>query len=59
MATVTNAAAAAAGGSPVLSVKPLSTPPYPTLDPFMFAVYHNDAYPAGNAKMEVSARSGV
>ena len=26
--------------------------PFQTPDPFLFAVYHNDAYPRGNAKME-------
>ena len=27
-----------------------------TLDPFLFCVYHNDKYPAGNAKMEAPRR---
>jgi redox-sensitive bicupin YhaK (pirin superfamily) len=26
----------------------LGNPPWPTLDPFLFAVHHDDAYPAGN-----------
>ena len=35
-------------GHPVLSVEPLSMP-WQTPDPFLFCVYHNDAYPQGNA----------
>ncbi|KAJ3003204.1 UNVERIFIED_CONTAM: hypothetical protein HDU68_005804, partial [Siphonaria sp. JEL0065] len=30
--------------------------PMPTLDPFLFAVYHKDHYPAGNANMEAPKR---
>jgi len=30
--------------------------PFQTPDPFLFAVYHNDAYPRGNAKMEAPRR---
>jgi len=30
--------------------------PYPTPDPFLFCVYHKDAYPAGNANMEAPRR---
>ncbi|KAJ3279368.1 hypothetical protein HDU79_000677, partial [Rhizoclosmatium sp. JEL0117] len=30
--------------------------PMPTQDPFLFAVYHKDVYPAGNAKMEAPRR---
>lgn len=26
--------------------------PFPTLDPFLFCVYHKDHYPNGNVKME-------
>ncbi|MBA3502278.1 MAG: pirin family protein [Myxococcota bacterium] len=26
----------------------LGNPPWPTMDPFLFAVHHDDAYPAGN-----------
>jgi redox-sensitive bicupin YhaK (pirin superfamily) len=35
-------------GHPVLSIEPLSFP-WQTPDPFLFCVYHNDAYPKGNA----------
>ena len=35
----------------VLSVKPLGDMPWETLDPFLFCVHHDDAYPAGNAQM--------
>lgn len=30
--------------------------PFKTLDPFLFCVYHKDAYPAGNKKMEAPRR---
>ena len=33
----------------VLRVQPLGFP-WPTLDPFLFCVYHDDAYPQGNAR---------
>ena len=36
--------------SPVLSHQPLGFP-WQTLDPFLFCVHHDDAYPAGNAAM--------
>ncbi len=36
--------------SPVLQVVPLGSPPWPTVDPFLFCVHHNDAYPAGNGR---------
>lgn len=35
----------------ILAVIPLGTPPWPTLDPFLFCVHHDDAYPRGNAKL--------
>ena len=34
----------------ILSVAPLAFP-WQTLDPFLFCVQHNDAYPPGNAAM--------
>jgi hypothetical protein len=34
--------------SAILLVRPLGFP-WPTLDPFLFCVYHDDAYPKGNA----------
>eukprot|EP01065_Artemidia_motanka_P037861 TRINITY_DN46765_c0_g1_i1.p1 TRINITY_DN46765_c0_g1~~TRINITY_DN46765_c0_g1_i1.p1 ORF type:complete len:355 (+),score=88.79 TRINITY_DN46765_c0_g1_i1:63-1067(+) len=36
----------------VLAVTQLGTPPWPCPDPFLLLVYHKDAYPAGNDKME-------
>lgn len=43
--------AAASLTSCVQNVGPLSFP-FQTQDPFLFCVYHNDRYPAGNANME-------
>jgi redox-sensitive bicupin YhaK (pirin superfamily) len=37
--------------SSILSITPLSAPPWPTIDPFLFCVHHVDAYPRGNAAM--------
>lgn len=39
---------------PVLSVKPLGFP-WETLDPFLFCVHHDDAYPAGNERLGPAA----
>ena len=39
---------------PVLSVTPLGFP-WATADPFLFCVYHEDAYPAGDDKMGPAA----
>ena len=36
--------------STILSVQRLGLP-WPTIDPFLFCVHHNDAYPRGNAHM--------
>ena len=35
---------------PVLRVTPLGAPPWPTVDPFLFCVHHDDAFPAGNER---------
>jgi redox-sensitive bicupin YhaK (pirin superfamily) len=35
----------------VLETAPLGNPPWPTIDPFLFCVHHDDAYPAGNDQM--------
>ena len=35
---------------PVLQVQPLGFP-WPTIDPFLFCAYHDDAYPQANAQM--------
>ena len=35
---------------PILSLQPLGFQ-WPTLDPFLFCVYHDDAYPRGNADL--------
>ncbi len=40
--------------SPILSVKPLGFQ-WETLDPFLFCVHHDDAYPAGNAQLGPAA----
>ena len=34
---------------PVIQEVPLGTQ-WPTIDPFLFCVYHDDAYPRGNAQ---------
>ncbi len=36
---------------PILAQIPLGAPPWPTLDPFLFCVHHDDAYPRGNEAM--------
>ena len=33
----------------------LGNPPWPTMDPFLFAVHHDDAYPAGNDELGPAA----
>lgn len=37
--------------SPIVATVKLGTPPWPTLDPFLFCVHHDDAYPKGNEMM--------
>ena len=38
--------------SVISCIEPLSSAPFNTLDPFLFCVYHKDAYPAGDEKMQ-------
>ena len=33
---------------PVIQTFPLGDPPWPTVDPYLFCVHHDDAYPPGN-----------
>src|SRR4051812_20610499 len=40
--------------SPILATVPLAFQ-WPTLDPFLFCVHHDDAYPAGNDKLGPAA----
>jgi redox-sensitive bicupin YhaK (pirin superfamily) len=35
---------------PILKIQPLGFP-WPTIDPFLFCVHHDDAYPRGNGRM--------
>ena len=39
----------------ILNLQALGATPWPTLDPFLFCVHHNDAYPAGNAQLGPNA----
>ena len=39
----------------VLAVAPLPEGPWPTLDPFLFCVHHDDDYPAGDGQMRPKA----
>lgn len=41
--------------SPILAKQRLGNPPWPTEDPFLFCVHHDDAYPKGNAQMGPAA----
>jgi quercetin 2,3-dioxygenase len=40
--------------NPILNIQPLGHQ-WPTLDPFLFCAYHDDAYPAANADMSPKA----
>ncbi|HUQ06923.1 MAG TPA: pirin family protein [Kofleriaceae bacterium] len=40
---------------PVLEVAKLGNPPWPTIDPFLFCVHHDDAYPQGNDQLGPAA----
>jgi redox-sensitive bicupin YhaK (pirin superfamily) len=46
-----------AQASPVIRLQPLGSLglPWPVLDPFLFCVYHDDAYPAANGQMGPAA----
>jgi quercetin 2,3-dioxygenase len=35
----------------ILALTRLGTFPWPSIDPFLFCVHHNDAFPAGDAQM--------
>ena len=37
--------------SPIIAITPLGAPPWPTADPFLFCVHHDDYYPAGNDRL--------
>lgn len=37
--------------SPIIQTTALGPPPWPTIDPFLFCVHHNDQYPKGNAQL--------
>jgi redox-sensitive bicupin YhaK (pirin superfamily) len=39
----------------VLDTAPLGPPPWPTQDPFLFCVHHDDAYPNGNDRLGPAA----
>jgi quercetin 2,3-dioxygenase len=41
--------------SAVLEVFALGAPPWPTFDPFLFCVHHDDAYPPGNPSLGPAA----
>ena len=41
--------------SGVLDVFALGSPPWPTFDPFLFCVHHDDAYPRGNPSLGPAA----
>ena len=41
--------------SAILETFRLGNPPWPTMDPFLFAVHHDDAYPAGNDELGPAA----
>ena len=49
------AASAHFGESSILQRRALGSPPWVTVDPFLFCVHHDDAYPAGNAELGPAA----
>src|SRR3954470_25025239 len=44
-------AAAEEPSDPVVQIVELGAPPWPTVDPYLFCVHHDDAYPAGNDEL--------
>ena len=50
MSTPSASASHASSASPIVQVQPLGFP-WPTLDPFLFCAYHDDAYPRATARM--------
>jgi quercetin 2,3-dioxygenase len=44
-----------AATSSILDQRALGAPPWVTVDPFLFCVHHDDAYPAGNAELGPAA----
>jgi redox-sensitive bicupin YhaK (pirin superfamily) len=41
--------------NPVLQITRLGSPPWPTVDPYLFCVYHDDRYPPGNERLGPAA----
>ena len=41
--------------SAILDRRPLGPPPWATVDPFLFCVHHDDAYPSGNEQLGPAA----
>ncbi|MCA3219104.1 MAG: pirin family protein [Burkholderiales bacterium] len=39
----------------ILNTRQLGAPPWPTVDPFLFCVHHDDAYPRGNGRFGPAA----
>jgi quercetin 2,3-dioxygenase len=54
MTTSTTSTSVSNAPSAVVDVQPLGFP-WQTIDPFLFCVYHDDAYPKGNAEMGPAA----
>jgi hypothetical protein len=52
---IASMAAASTSNKVILRKEPISFPAK-TLDPFLFCVYHNDKYPAGDDKMQAPRR---
>jgi redox-sensitive bicupin YhaK (pirin superfamily) len=50
-----SSSAAPDAGSAILEQTPLGAPPWVTVDPFLFCVHHDDAYPRGNAELGPAA----